>query len=102
MFSNCRSLTKLDLSNFDTSNASDMYHMFGNNVSLVELNLTGWNLIGADMDYMFSECKSLTKLNITDWYISSCSKRHIFNSLDKGKIKIIASDQKVKEWLLYE
>ena len=43
MFSECSSLTYLNLSNFNTNNVNDIY-----------------------MEGMFSECSSLTSLNTTD------------------------------------
>ena len=44
MFSNCNSLTSLDLSSFDTSNVTDMTDMFYNCGSLTSLDLSGWNI----------------------------------------------------------
>ena len=39
MFDGCESLQKLDVSNFDTSNVTDMYGMFYNCSSLQELDV---------------------------------------------------------------
>ena len=43
MFENCLSLTTLDLSNFDTSNVTDMSYMFRGCTSLTSLNISNFN-----------------------------------------------------------
>ena len=39
----CSSLTNIDLSNFNTQNATDMSHMFGDCSSLTNINLSNFN-----------------------------------------------------------
>lgn len=52
MFSNCLSLTTLDLSNFDTSNATDMHHMFNQCSDLTNLDLSSFDISKvADMGF---------------------------------------------------
>ena len=43
MFSNCSSLTSLNLSNFNTNNVNDMRWMFSGCSSLTSLNLSNFN-----------------------------------------------------------
>jgi surface protein len=43
MFDGCNKVTKLDLSNFNTSQVSDMSSMFQNCASLKELNISSWD-----------------------------------------------------------
>ena len=62
MFSDCYSLTDLDLSNFNTSNVADMAGMFNGCSSLKSLTLPdGITEIG---NYAFRYCKLLTELTI--------------------------------------
>ena len=51
MFCSCYSLTKLDLSNFNTQNVTDMDYMFYNCSSLTKLDLSNFNTQNVtDMD----------------------------------------------------
>ena len=72
MFSGCKKVKVLDLSNFDTSNVTDMGGMFFDCSSLVELNLQGFvtNNV-SDMACMFSECKSLKHLDLSGFDTSN-------------------------------
>ena len=45
MFSDCSSLTSLNLSNFNTNNVKDMSYMFSKCFSLTYLNLSNFNTI---------------------------------------------------------
>ncbi|MBR1497401.1 MAG: leucine-rich repeat protein, partial [Oscillospiraceae bacterium] len=72
MFSNCSSLTSLDLSGFDTSKVTDMSYMFYNCSSLTSLNLSSFDTSGVTtMYYMFYNCGSLTSLNLSGFDTSS-------------------------------
>ena len=65
MFRNCNALTKLNLSNFNTQNVTDMSDMFHCSYSLTSLNLSNFNTQNVtNMDGMFSYCNSLKKENI--------------------------------------
>ena len=60
MFSNCISLTLLNLSNFNTQNVNNMTYMFSNCNSLTSLNLSNFNTQSVtNMSYMFWNCNSL-------------------------------------------
>ena len=68
LFSNCSSLTKLNLCNFDTQNVTDMRGMFSNCCSLKTLNISGFitkNVI--NMSYMFFKCFSLRNLDLSNF-----------------------------------
>ena len=61
MFFWCSSLTNLDLSSFNTSNVTDMSHMFSSCSSLTSLDLSNFNTANVtDMQSMFELCSSLT------------------------------------------
>ncbi len=90
MFSECKSLVHLDLSNWDTSKVTDMSWMFSGCTSLTTLDLSQakpgphssasrWNTSRAElescfstskvtnMSLMFSECTSLVYLDLSNW-----------------------------------
>ena len=66
MFSNCSSLTSLDLSNFNTFNVTDMYYMFYNCSNLKSLDLSHFDTSNVTfVSYMFQNCSSLINLNLS-------------------------------------
>ena len=68
MFSNCESLTELDVSGFDTSNVTDMSWMFSGCFGLTELDISSFDTGDVtDMSHMFSFCTSLMELDITSF-----------------------------------
>ena len=65
IFSECSSLTNLDLSSFDTSNVTDMSSMFKQCISLTNLNLSSFDTSNVtNMRWMFFRCSSLTNLDL--------------------------------------
>lgn len=67
MFSNCSSLTSLDVSHFDTSKVTDMGNMFYNCSKLTILDLIGWNTSKVtNMNSMFYNCSKLTTIYAGD------------------------------------
>ena len=82
MFSNCQSLTNLDLSNFNTSNVTNMYHMFGNCSSLTTLDVSSFDTSNVtNMGYMFYNCSSLTNLNLSNFNTSNVTNMgYMFSS----------------------
>ena len=62
MFFGCKSLTNLNLSNFNNQNVTNMRDMFSNCSSLTNINLSNFNTQNVtNMFNMFSECGSLKK-----------------------------------------
>lgn len=75
IFNGCSSLTSLDLSSFDTSAVTDMSHMFYNCSSLTSLDLSSFDTSEViNMYYMFYNCKSLTSLDLTSFNTSYVTK----------------------------
>ena len=71
MFYNCRALTTLDLSNFDTSNVTDMNYIFYGCGALT-LNVSNFDTSNVtNMRYMFGYCSKLTNLNVSNFDTSS-------------------------------
>ena len=68
MFYDMRSLTTLNISNFDTSQVTNMRDMFSNMRNLTSLNLTNFNTSKVtDMRAMFASMYNLTSLNLTNF-----------------------------------
>ena len=68
MFSFCESLTNINLSNFNTQNVTDMSWMFSGCISLTNINLSNFNTQNvANMSHMFSRCKSLININLSNF-----------------------------------
>ena len=65
MFRRCSSLKKLNLTNFNTNNVTDMYGMFFGCSLLKELNLTNFNTNNVtNMSRMFNGCSDDLKRKI--------------------------------------
>lgn len=68
LFSGCKSLTNLDLSNFDTSNVTTMSEMFSNTQSLTSLDLSNFDTSKVTtMNSMFQSCLNLKDLNLSNF-----------------------------------
>ena len=82
MFQGCNELEYLDLSNFDTSNVTDMNHMFASCHKLKEIkgiNKFNTNKV-IDMNTMFGECNELQHLDLSNFDTSNVTKmNHMFN-----------------------
>jgi surface protein len=72
MFSDCSSLTSLNVSNFKTEQVTDMSNMFSFCSSLTSLDVSNFNTEKVtDMWHMFSICSSLTSLDIRNFNVSN-------------------------------
>ena len=72
MFYECNSLTTLDVSNWNTSNVTDMVYMFSNCYALTTLDVSKWNTSKVtDMSNMFEYCNALTTLDVSKWNTSN-------------------------------
>ena len=66
MFYKCTALKKLNLSSFDTTNVTDMYGMFFNCLALKGLDLSNFDTKKVtNMSKMFYNCCSLTELDLS-------------------------------------
>ena len=72
MFSNCSKLTSLDVSNFDTSNVIYMSSMFNNCSELTSLDVSNFDTSNVtNMSSMFSNCPKLTSLDVSNFDTSN-------------------------------
>ena len=68
MFSDCESLTYINLSNFNTQNVTNMSSMFCGCKSLININLSNFNTQNVtNMCSMFSDCESLTNIDLSNF-----------------------------------
>lgn len=101
-FQDCRYITSLDLTGWNTSNATvGMYRMFFNCVKLERLILNGFDTSKVkDMDAMFSGCTSLKYLDIRTFDFSSATSYSTIFAGVPASCEIIVKDNTVKEWVL--
>lgn len=72
MFSQCKSLTTVDLNNLKTTSVRDMGEMFQECESLTLLDLSNWDVANVQkMDAMFKGCKALTDVDFGEWNSAS-------------------------------
>ena len=68
MFSGCKALTSLDVSNFNTQNVTDMSDMFSGCEALTSLDVSNFNTQNVIyMREMFSGCEALTSLDLCNF-----------------------------------
>ena len=78
MFQVCSSFTSLDLSNFDTSNVTNMSHMFAGLSALTSLDLSNFDTSNVTtMEYMFMSCSKLTSLDISNFDMSKTTNTRV-------------------------
>ena len=84
MFGGCSSLTKLDVSNFDTSCVTNMEGMFCVTTNLTSLDVSGLDTSQVTNMYaMFHQCPNLTTPDFGSWDVSAVSNYAYF--MDEGK-----------------
>lgn len=81
MCQSCASLVSLDVSNWDTSNVTEMRYAFYGCAALININVSNWNTSACtNMDSMFYHCSSLASLDVSNWNTSACTTFHdMFN-----------------------
>ena len=90
MFQQCTSVTSLDLSKLDTSEATSMESAFESCSALEELNIEGWDTSKAtNISRMFYSCRKLKSFDVADWDVSNVVYMgHAFN----GRTSITSFD----------
>ena len=80
IFFNCKTLTNINLSNFNTNNATNMNGMFCGCSSLTNINLSNFNTNNVtNMNAMFYRCKKLIKKKIIVKDIRILSNKDLFD-----------------------
>ena len=68
MFYNCKLLTSVNTSNWNTSNVTNMRRTFYNCQSLISLDLSNFNTSNVkSIQAMFYNCRSLQSLDVSNW-----------------------------------
>ena len=101
MFSECKNLTGVDLSNKKIKNSEGKFFncssMFFNCSSLKDVNLENFTLMKIEkMDYMFYKCKSLTKINLKNLNTEGASINNIFFGVNK-ECKVEVENKKIED-----
>ena len=92
IFSGCHSLTTLDVSNFDTSNVTDMSYAFYTN-NLIELDLSDWDTSNVtNMNHILYSCQNLKTLNISNWNLDNVNNMGWFVNQCNNLNEIIMND----------
>jgi len=104
MFYYCSSLTILDVSNFDTSQVTDMGYMFAGCSNITGLDLSSFNTAKVNyMVRMFSGCTSLEDLDLSNASfesLSSISNYADVFALSANSITIKVKDEAAKSVVL--
>ena len=87
MFTDCRNLTSMDVSQFDTSKVTDMSHMF-QYCALTGIDVSKFDTSNVvNMEYMFTDCRNLTSLDVSNFDTSNVTEMNSMfrycNSLTK-------------------
>ena len=68
MFRGCKALSSIDVSGFDTSEATCLANMFDGCTGLTSLDLSSWNVSKVDtLAMMFDGCTHLSSVNLSGW-----------------------------------
>ena len=100
MFKYCKSLTTLDLSNFQNVKLSNMAEMLSECESLLSLDISGFNIsLISDMNNLFYNCKSLISLDLKHFDNYNLSEtipcNNMFDNCNKILIYCINDNQKI-------
>ena len=81
LFNGLKKVTDLDLSGLDVKRVNNIGSLFARNPGLISLNLSGWQLDSVhDMSYMFNQLHALNTLNLTGFTTKNVvDMNHMFN-----------------------
>lgn len=84
-FANCKKLSSLNLSTWNTSKCNSIYAVFYNCASVTSIDLTGWDISNmTNIAYTFDHCSSLTSVDISNWNTSNVTNMaSVFNQCYK-------------------
>ncbi len=77
MFNDCNNLTTLDVSNFNTSKVTDMNGMFNTCSSIATLDLSSFNTSKVtNMTLMFGQCSNLITIDVSNFDTSNVTEMY--------------------------
>ena len=75
MFTRCNALTGLDVSKWDTSNVTEMTAVFNSCFNLNNQDVSKWNTSKAvHMNYLFAGCYKMTKIDVSNFDTSNVTQ----------------------------
>ena len=85
MFTSCKKLPSLDVTNFNTAKVTDMSSMFSSCSKLTSLDVTNFNTVNVKkMSRMFTGCSALTSLDVTNFNSENVTNMsYMFNKCSK-------------------
>ena len=100
MFMNCINLKELDLSNFNTSNVTNMQSMFYQCRRLEDLNLGSFDTSKlTTINYIFNNCISLKNLDIRNAELSKVQSKIVPYYGIKNTVTIYVKNSTEKEYM---
>lgn len=100
MFENCSKLTTLDLSNFNTSNVTNISGMFMRCSSLTSLNLSNFDTSNVTNMYgMFYSCYKLIHVDLRSFDFTKVTNYSSMFGGVPNNCEIIVKDDTAKEWI---
>lgn len=93
MFAGCYSLTDIDLDNFNTGKVTSMRNMFANCNSLIDLDLSSFDTSNVIyMDGMFEGCSNLVNLDLSSFNTNSVTYMYHMFTMCKSLISLDLSN----------
>ena len=105
MFKGCNGLLNLDLQNFDTSKVTDMESMFEECINLSHLSLEYFDTSKVQyMNKMFKDCTNLRSLNFKNINVTSVGTMNqmFYNCQNLEYLNLYNIDEKEKDQSIYE
>ena len=99
MFSGCKAVKEIDISNFDTKNVCWMNSMFSGCEKVKEINISNFDTKNVRfMDYMFHKCSSLKLIDISNFIFKNVCVEYMFtNCSNELKMKIKTQNMNIRE-----
>ena len=96
LFEDCSSVSRLDVSNFDTSKVTSLSKMFFNVRRVKYLNVSNFNTnIVTDMSHLFQKCDALTSLDVSNFNTSLVTTmEHMFSGIPLKELNLKNFDTK--------
>lgn len=94
LFDYCRELVRIDIANFNTYKVNNMHSMFGGCENLEEIDVSNFDTYSVkNMSYMFFDCKNLKELDLSSFDTRNVEEMQcMFEGCDSLE-RIIVSDK---------
>ncbi|TGY21262.1 BspA family leucine-rich repeat surface protein [Enterococcus hirae] len=94
---NCKLLTNLDTSQWNTQNVTNMVQLFTNCTSLTNIDVSGWNASRVSSFYLsFANIPNIHWLNMTNWNLkNNADMTQMFSSTSYSPLFLLTNDSKL-------